>query len=602
MKAIQENPYRVLGVWAGATEREIVRQQTRLKAYLDVRKEVQFDTDLALLQHISRTPKIVQSAVSAIEKTAGKIEHSLFWFSNFTPIDKIALKHLSTGHLQKAIDIWTKPVSQNNKSLNKISALNNLGTIKLLLSTRQNGSTGKFLFKDGFNLKCQLFLEESMRQFADAFKDATFKTDDKAVERIAIKFFTKVKQLTKNGSILGTDDITSVLSNQNGKVRDLMETAFTSDSVSAIESSVQQAKKTSLDDPASANVAGKHLFSRSIEHVKYLEKVLGHSNMKCRMLSDMVADELLQCSIVYYNHHTKGHKIDPGDDALLLIKKAKQVAVGSSVKKRIEKNLPVVQEWVANKSQRENRQQIIEEYDYIYDKISAVQYERNIFTNNRATIRSAENLVKSCKPKLTIIRSKLGTYSSDYEKISSDVVTISQGLVVQAVNKAQEDLKKPSRYGSSNFPFDDHLNPRPIYSYESVANLRELISYAYEVMHQINSMKMSPDLRSSFRKNFNVIEDIHNNLKPKPSYSNTYSNSNGGCYIATMAYCSYDHPQVLRLRTFRDKVLAKSIPGRWFIQIYYAVSPKLVQILKGNQSVNRFTRKCLDLFIQLIQK
>src|SRR5690606_15252813 len=45
-----------------------------------------------------------------------------------------------------------------------------------------------------------------------------------------------------------------------------------------------------------------------------------------------------------------------------------------------------------------------------------------------------------------------------------------------------------------------------------------------------------------------------------------------GCYIATMIYGDYDHPQVIVLRSFRDNYLCKSYVGRLFIRFYYKVS------------------------------
>ena len=51
----------------------------------------------------------------------------------------------------------------------------------------------------------------------------------------------------------------------------------------------------------------------------------------------------------------------------------------------------------------------------------------------------------------------------------------------------------------------------------------------------------------------------------------------GGCYVATAVYGSYDCPQVWTLRRFRDDMLAKTFFGRAFIRLYYAVSPTLVK-------------------------
>lgn len=53
--------------------------------------------------------------------------------------------------------------------------------------------------------------------------------------------------------------------------------------------------------------------------------------------------------------------------------------------------------------------------------------------------------------------------------------------------------------------------------------------------------------------------------------------SQGGCYIATAVYGSYDCPQVWTLRRFRDDTLAETWYGRTFIHVYYAVSPTLVK-------------------------
>ena len=67
-----------------------------------------------------------------------------------------------------------------------------------------------------------------------------------------------------------------------------------------------------------------------------------------------------------------------------------------------------------------------------------------------------------------------------------------------------------------------------------------------------------------------------------------------------MAYGSYDHPQVIILRNYRDGVLNRSILGRLFIKIYYYSSPKLVKKLKDNVFINRMIRKILNHLIKLM--
>jgi len=76
--------------------------------------------------------------------------------------------------------------------------------------------------------------------------------------------------------------------------------------------------------------------------------------------------------------------------------------------------------------------------------------------------------------------------------------------------------------------------------------------------------------------------------------------SSEGCYIATCVYGSYDCPEVLVLRNFRDTVLKKSLPGRAFIQVYYAISPKLVRWFGKTGWFCKFWRGFLDRVIERI--
>jgi len=73
-----------------------------------------------------------------------------------------------------------------------------------------------------------------------------------------------------------------------------------------------------------------------------------------------------------------------------------------------------------------------------------------------------------------------------------------------------------------------------------------------------------------------------------------------GCYIATAVYGSYNAPQVLVLRNFRDVVLNKSVAGRIIINVYYKVSPPLAQILKRTFHFNMITRWFLDKFVNYL--
>ncbi len=70
---------------------------------------------------------------------------------------------------------------------------------------------------------------------------------------------------------------------------------------------------------------------------------------------------------------------------------------------------------------------------------------------------------------------------------------------------------------------------------------------------------------------------IEGNLEEHMRAITNGESGEGGCYIATCVYGSYDCPEVWRLRRFRDSQLSKTWYGRTFIKTYYAISPALVK-------------------------
>jgi TPR repeat protein len=76
---------------------------------------------------------------------------------------------------------------------------------------------------------------------------------------------------------------------------------------------------------------------------------------------------------------------------------------------------------------------------------------------------------------------------------------------------------------------------------------------------------------------------------------------NKGCYVATCVYGSYDCPEVWTLRRFRDGKLSDSWFGRGFIQLYYAISPKIVELFGNTKWFNRLWKPILNRFVRKLQ-
>lgn len=88
-----------------------------------------------------------------------------------------------------------------------------------------------------------------------------------------------------------------------------------------------------------------------------------------------------------------------------------------------------------------------------------------------------------------------------------------------------------------------------------------------------------------------------------PSYEEPEINKNeGGCYVATAIYGSYDCPEVWTLRRFRDNTLAETWYGRTFIRTYYAISPTLVKWFGKTEWFKNMWKPILDQMVESLNR
>ena len=106
------------------------------------------------------------------------------------------------------------------------------------------------------------------------------------------------------------------------------------------------------------------------------------------------------------------------------------------------------------------------------------------------------------------------------------------------------------------------------------------------------------DTRKEFNQiveNYQKLGDNPPNLKPVPL------ENPGGCYIATMVYGDFNHPQVIFLRKYRDNTLLKSVFGKIIVKFYYFIAPSLVILLKKQNKINYLIKKLLESLIEKLK-
>ena len=561
MNLILKNPYRNIGVLVGATAREKDKQIRRLKQFLDAEQEPEDDFSFPVLGVLNRTIEIVDDAAAKINLDSDKIESALFWFYNGNDItDEPAFDAIKSNDVMQAFNIWEKLIASKEITKKNASAYSNLSNL-LLSGIFEGTNLPIVLLENAITYKIKFLESIYVKDFKSLATDETFKTTNKELQLIFLnKLFAEIDE----NKLFSMNDFLNILSDIEFKAKDDFLNNIINSPIAKIENLIENSRINRKTDKSKSIIIGKNLYSKTAEYFEILKSVLDNTNIKYSSISDKVSDEILQCGISYFQHY-KDSNTDPSIASLDMFRKAKSLAIGKIAKQRTQENTENLQEW--------KKQKLIGvDIEFITSKL-----ER--FQNLSDTVGNAKEFIVSCKPKLLNIKTTLGAFDEFYLTISSAVVSNAQGMLITAVNNAQERT-----------------------SLNTLNELSTIINNAFDVTTFMQTMDMNANLKQSFQKNRGALSNIRNQINVANNKSNSGSGGSSGCYIATMAYGNYNHPQVLILREFRDNVLTKSQLGVWFIKTYYYYSPKLVEKMKNKKVLNIIIRKGLNQIIKIIKK
>lgn len=550
---LSHNPYRILGVYSNSPKKDVLSSLNRMKAFLKVGKTVSFPLDLPqFLPSIDRDETIVSSAQASIELPMDQIKHTLFWFMKVTPLDDIALNHLLAGNIIQAKEIWNKKET--------VSSILNLMVCALI----ENDA-------DSLAIKADTLFQN----YSEAFCLTVNETIKLTSSQLTELFIELIKQD-------GTIELAKLMQVSGTSIewRKIIGGGLVKPIIDEISLAISEAKSAK---GSSANYrAGEKLMNSTKGSLSQLKGLLGVSDMQYQMIADKLATTILQCGINYFNETEDD---DAPQKAMILQGFAHSIAVGQVVKDRCKENVDVLKkigpEYAIRKEmdaigkllKNFNNPSSIYSGSPIFDSYSSA----SPFGIKKSKYSELDilNLIRNARPELNKIKAKLGSNDDTYLKISSAIASAAINALVDIINKEQESV---SIYGTS-----------------AALMLRPEIESAVQTMSVIGTLDMTSQCRTYYNNNNNTLSSINRQLQPKPS-------SSGGCYIATMAYGDYDHPQVLVLRQFRDSYLSQRNWGKKFISFYYANSPRWVETLKDHKRINTLIRRLLDSFVYLWKK
>lgn len=133
----------------------------------------------------------------------------------------------------------------------------------------------------------------------------------------------------------------------------------------------------------------------------------------------------------------------------------------------------------------------------------------------------------------------------------------------------------------------------PLISFRSMDEWMQANAYEEWVAHTTSNPK-GPQLKLTYISQGSGSVNDFGVTNTELQVKKPLSSSNPDCFIATAAYGSPDLMEVQRFRLFRDQYLIQCGPGRYFIKLYYKVSPLLASWISSSEFLRRITRIALD--------
>ena len=461
MIAIQNNPYRLLGVYANSPVKERVANHHRLKAVLNVGKQMEFPLDLPhYLPPAERTADSIAQAEASLTLPGEQVKHAQFWFLKITPIDQVAFNHLFIGQMDEAVAMWDK---------------------KECASSLQNKTVCALLQRDYRTaIDCA---ERLYTQYAEAFLAAVVGDSyPGTAEELAWGFLDSLCREA------GMDAILPFVHHEDWK-KHLMEQAV-NPLIDQIQSAIATAQAAKHSDPEARYQAGLTLMNDTASPLLQLGTLLPPTDLSYQLIADKLALELLQCGIDYFNNT---HDNNAPQKAAVLQKHALSIAVGNQAKERCRKNMQILERIGKEHAVREEMEQLAQ----LIKKLRGEETEESLLRIPKGipkaflwSISDIQNSVNQCLPHLKSIATKLGKDNKEYIQVSSAVVAAAVNALVEVVN--------------SNQSFCAINN--------NVDGLRDIISKAVAFMTSLANLDMNAEARTYYNNNKNKLLEISNSL------------------------------------------------------------------------------------------
>lgn len=474
MNILQNNPYRLLGVYSNSPTKERLANHNRMKAFLKVGKPVSFPLDLLqYLTSINRTETSVVEAEAKLTLPKDQILYAQFWFVKATPLDEVAFKHLLSGEIDKAEEIWQKKECA--------SSLQNL----IVCSLMRN--------KYDFAIMCAEVLYGNTQYLNQLVSTIIGTGGNFDVSNLAFSFLDTLCDE------IGASKLLPFVTNSSWKEH-LGEKAV-KPLVDSIQEAINIAQNTKRKGSNARLKAGEALRKNTRKNLLQLKNFLSTKDLQYQMIADKLGLEILQCGIDYFND---SEEPDAAHKAMSLQKYAKSIVVGQMAKDRCKENVDILQKNIDNLPPSE-----------VFAEDRAIREELRKYCLLPDKICHAVTLLNNAKPHILSIKRKLGVSNAYYLKISTQIVGNALSNVITEVNEAQ-----------SIFSADKDDPNAALAAILGITHVKSVLEEAWKATRIMDGFDMEADYKSGrYSENRSILKRLCEQLGVSTSYTPSSSSS-----------------------------------------------------------------------------
>ena len=125
---ITNNSFRILGLPVTASKRDIFGRVEEIDTFTAIGQFPEYDSDIRILGDVARDKEATNYAQRALDTKTSKLADVVAWFWAFSELDKLALRAINQGDVDKARTVWSASSQQLDTYHRK-----NLATLESIL-------------------------------------------------------------------------------------------------------------------------------------------------------------------------------------------------------------------------------------------------------------------------------------------------------------------------------------------------------------------------------------------------------------------------------------------------------------------------------------